>query len=63
MTTYGLKVNVSAGLAIAKRSKKLAQDIEKLVNPEAAPFVLVEEGIALLDADGPHLRQKETFEV
>ena len=51
MATYGLKVNVSAGLPIAKRSKKLARDIEKLVNPEAAPFVLVEEGIALLDAD------------
>ena len=51
MATYGLKVNVSAGLAIAKRSKKLAQDIEKLVNPKAAPSVLVEEGIALLDAD------------
>ena len=51
MATHGLSLNRSAGLALAKRARKLELDLEALFDPEAAPSVLVEEGIALLDAD------------
>ena len=51
MATHGLSLNRSAALALYKRAKKLALDIEAHFDPEAAPSVLIEEGIALLDAD------------
>jgi hypothetical protein len=51
MATHGLSLNRSAGLALAKRARKLALVLEKHFDPKAAPSVLIEEGIALLDAD------------
>ena len=51
MATHGLSLNSSAGLAFAKRARKLELDLEALFDPEAAPCVLVEEGITLLDAN------------
>ena len=51
MATHGLSLNRSAGLALAKRARELELDLEALLDPEAAPSVLIEEGIALLDAD------------
>ena len=51
MATHGLSLNRSGGLALAKRAKKLALDLEAHFDPEAAPSVLIEEGLALLDAD------------
>ena len=51
VATHGLSLNRSAGLALAKRARKLALDLEAHFDPKAAPSVLIEEGIALLDAD------------
>ena len=51
MATQGLSLNRSAGLTLAKRAKKLVLDLEALFDTEAAPSVLIEEGITLLDAD------------
>jgi len=51
MATHGLTLNKRAGLAFAKRARKLALDLEKRFNPLDTPSVLIEEGIALLDAD------------
>ena len=51
MATHGLSLNRSEGLALAKRARTLAHDIKAHVDPKAAPSVLIEEGIALLDAD------------
>ena len=51
MATHGLSLNRSAGLALAKRARKLALDLEAHFDPEGTPSVLIEEGIALLDAD------------
>ena len=45
MATHGLNMNVSAGLAIAKRAKKLASDLEAHFDPDGTPSVLIEEGI------------------
>ena len=51
VATHGLSLNRSAGLALAKRARKLALDLEAHFDPKAAPSVLIEEGIALMDAD------------
>ena len=51
MATHGLSLNRSAGLALAKRAKKLALALEAHFHPEAAPSVLIDEGLVLLDAD------------
>ena len=51
MATHGLNLNRSAGLALAKRARKLALDLENHYGPESTPSVLIEEGIALLNAD------------
>ena len=48
--THGLSLNRSAGLALAKRAKKLALDLEAHFDPEGAPSVLIEEGLALWHA-------------
>ena len=50
MATHGLSLNGSASLALAKRAKKLALDLEAHFEPEGAPSVLSEEGLALWDA-------------
>ena len=50
MATHGLSLNRSAGLALAKRARKLALDLEAHFDPEGAPSVLIEEGLALWDA-------------
>ena len=50
LATRGLSLNRSAGLALAKRAKKLALDLEAHFDPEGAPSVLIEEGLALWDA-------------
>ena len=47
---HALNLNKSAGSALAKRAKKLALDLEKHCDPEGAPSVLIEEGLALWDA-------------
>ncbi len=47
MATHGLSLNKSAGLALAKRARKLAHDLEKHVDPAGTPSVLIEEGIAM----------------
>ena len=36
-------------MALAKRAKKLALDFEAHFDPEGAPSVLIEEGLALWD--------------
>ena len=51
MATHGLTLHRSAGVALAKRARKLAVDLAKHFDPEGTPSVLIEEGIALLDAD------------
>ena len=51
MATHGLSLHRSAGVALAKRARKLAHDLEARFDPEAAPSVLIEEGITLLDAN------------
>ena len=48
--THGLSLNRSAGLALAKRARKLALDLKAHFDPEGAPSVLIEEGLALWDA-------------
>ena len=50
LATRGLSLNRSAGLALAKQARKLALDLEKHFDPEGAPSVLMEEGLALWDA-------------
>ena len=52
MATHGLSLNRSAGLALAKRAKKLALDLEAHFDPDGTPSVLIEEGITLLGAWG-----------
>ena len=47
MASHGLSLNRSAGLAIAKRARKLADDLEAHFDPESTPSVLIEEGIAM----------------
>ena len=47
LATRGLSLNRSAGLALAKRARKLALHLEAHFDPEGAPSVLIEEGIAL----------------
>ena len=47
MASHGLSLNRSAGLALAKRAKKLALDLEAHFDPEGTPSVLIEEGIAM----------------
>ena len=51
MATHGLSCNRSAGLALTKRARKLELDLEAHFDPGAAPSVLIEESITLLDAD------------
>ena len=51
MATHGLTLHRSAGLALAKRAMKLARNLEAHFDPDCKPSVLIEEGIALLDAD------------
>ena len=51
LATRGLNLNRTAGLALAKRARKLAVDLAKHFDPEGTPSVLIEEGISLLDAD------------
>ena len=51
MATHGLSLNRSAGLVLAKRARKLALALEARFDPEAAPSVLIREGMTLLDAD------------
>ena len=46
MATHGLSLNRSAGLALAKRARKLALDLKAL--DLKAPSVLIEEGLACL---------------
>ena len=50
LATRGLSLNRCAGLALAKRAKKLALDLEAHFDPEGALSVLIEEGLALWDA-------------
>ena len=49
MATHGL--SRSAGLVLAKRARRLALALEARFDPEAAPSVLIREGMTLLDAD------------
>ena len=51
MATHGLSLNTSAGLALAKRAKKLALDLEAHFDPEGTTSVLIEEGIAMSFAE------------
>ena len=50
MATHGLSLNRSAGLALAKRARKLAHDLEAHFDPLGTPSVLIEEGIAMAEA-------------
>ena len=50
LATRGLDLNRSAGVALAKRARKLALDLKAHFDPEGAPSVLIEEGLALWDA-------------
>ena len=47
MATHGLSLHTSANLALAKRARKLALDLEAHFHPEGTPSVLIEEGIAM----------------
>ena len=51
MATHGLNLQRSADLALAKQARTLALNLEARLDPEAAPSVLIEEGLALLDAE------------
>jgi hypothetical protein len=51
MATQGLSLHRSAGLALAKRARKLALDLEAHFDPEGTPSVLIEEGIAMTYAE------------
>ena len=53
MATHGLTLNRTGGLALAKRAKKLSLDLEAHFNPEGAPSVLIEEGLAMTYAWAP----------
>ena len=48
LTSRGLSLNRTAGLALAKRARRLALNLDRHFNPEGAPSVLIEEGLALL---------------
>ena len=47
MASQGLSLSRSAGLAIAKRARKLADDLDAHFDPESTSSVLIEEGIAM----------------
>ena len=47
LATRGLSLKRSAGLAIAKRARRLALALKAHCDPEGAPSVLIEEGIAM----------------
>ena len=47
MATHGLTLNRSAGLALAKRARKLALNLEAHFDPGGTPSVLIQEGIAM----------------
>ena len=47
MATHGLSLNRSEGLALAKRARTLAHDLEAHFDPEGTPSVLIEVGIAM----------------
>ena len=47
MASHGLSLSRSAGLEIAKRARKLADDLDAHFDPESTPSVLIEEGIAM----------------
>ena len=47
MASHGLTLNRSAGLEIAKRARKLADDLDAHFDPESTSSVLIEEGIAM----------------
>ena len=47
MASHGLSLNRSAGLAFAKRARKLADDLVAHFEPASMPSVLIEEGIAM----------------
>ena len=47
MATQGLTLSRSAGLALAKRARKLADDLDAHFDPLGTPSVLIEEGIAM----------------
>ena len=47
LATRGLSLNRSAGLAIAKRARRLALALKAHCDPEGAPSVQIEEGIAM----------------
>jgi hypothetical protein len=47
VATHGLSLNKSAGLALAKRARKLARNLQARCDPKGAPSVLIEEGIAM----------------
>jgi hypothetical protein len=51
MATQGLTLNRSAGLALAKRARKLADDLDAHFDPLGTPSVLIEEGIAMTYAE------------
>ena len=47
----GLSLNRSAGSLLATRAHKLVRDLDTFFDTEAAPYVQIEEGISLLNAD------------
>ena len=47
----GLSLNRSAGSLLATRAHKLVRDLDTFFDTEAAPYVQIEEGITLLNAD------------
>ena len=51
MATQEWSLNRSAGLALAKRARKLWMNLKTHLDSLGTPSVLIEEGIALLDAD------------
>ena len=48
LAAHGFNLNRSGGFALAKRARKLAFDLEKHFDPQGAPSVLMEEGLALM---------------
>jgi hypothetical protein len=51
MATLGLTLNIEAGLALAKRAKRLADDLDAHFDPLGRNSVLIEEGIAMTYAE------------
>ena len=47
LATRGLSLHMSAGVALAKRARKLALDLEAHFDPEGKTSALMEEGIAM----------------